>query len=264
MELESPSPLERRIAGALVKAAFLRGRRRAPPPAPPHLPSRDVAFEGNTGARLAGRWFPAERPRGVVVLAHPDKRLAKDWFVKAGWVDFLHAHGYDALTFDFPGYGASRGPATYYHEDVVAAARFAEEWSGRLPVHVVGVSMGAFAAANASPRLAWVRSLVLESPYPSFNAWYAGKPEARVMGLFDKAFPRSSRAIQADRNLARALPPRVLVALAEADEVTPPALSEAVAAALPRAEVLRVAGARHLELFGQSDAYREAALRTLG
>lgn len=261
--MEPPSPLERRVVGALVKTAFLRGRRRAPPPPPDHLPSRDVTFEGNTGARIAGRWFPAERPKGAVVLAHPDKRLAKDWFVKAGWVDFLHQNGYDALTFDFPGYGASRGPATYYHEDVLAAARFAEAWSGRLPVHVVGVSMGAFAAANASPRLTWVKSLVLESPYPSFNAWYAGKPEARVMDAFDKAFPRSSRAIQADRNIAHAAPRRVLVALAEEDEVTPPALSEAVARALPRAEVVRVKGARHLELFERAPEYREAVLRTL-
>lgn len=251
------------MVGALVKTAFLRGRRRAPPPAPAHLPAQDVAFEGNTGARLAGRWVPAERPRGAVVLAHPDKRLAKDWFVRAGWVDFLHGNGYDVLTFDFPGYGASRGPATYYHEDVVAAARFAEAWSGRLPVHVVGVSMGAFAAANASPRLSWVKSLVLESPYPNFNAWYAGKPEARVMGLFDKAFPRSSRSIQADRNLARAAPQRILVALAEEDDVTPPALSEAVAAAQPRARVVRVPGVPHLELFAKSEAYRAAVLDVL-
>ena len=55
------------------------------------------------------------------------------------------------ITFDFTGYGESRGPATYYHEDLLAAARFAEHWAGGFPVHVVGVSMGAFAAANASP-----------------------------------------------------------------------------------------------------------------
>ena len=251
--------------GALVKTAFLRDRRRAPPPAPAHLPSRDVVFEGNTGARLAGRWFPAERPRGVVVLAHPDKRLAKDWFVRAGWVDFLHGAGYDALTFDFPGYGASRGPATYYHEDVLAAARFAEEWSGRLPVHVVGVSMGAFAAANASPRMPWVGSLTLESPYPSFNAWYGDRREARVMAWFDKAFPRSSAAIQAGRNVARAAQRRVLLAYAEEDDVTPAALSREVADAAPRGRtvVLPLAGVPHLGLIDAPE-YREALLKHLG
>lgn len=249
--------------GALVKTAFLRGRRRAPPPAPAHLPSREVTFEGNTGATLAGRWFPAERPRGVVVLAHPDKRLAQAWFAKVGWVDFLHRHDYDVLTFDFPGYGASRGPATYYHEDVLAAARLAEEWSGRLPVHVVGVSMGAFATANAAHRMPRVTSIVLESPYPSFNAWYASGVERRIMDAFDLAFPRSSRAIQADRNIAHAAVKRILMCVAEEDEVTRPALSDAVAVAAPpeRTTVLRVPKARHLEPFEVSAEYREAVLR---
>lgn len=265
--MELPSPLERRVVGALVKTAFLRDRRRAPPAPPAHLPSRDVTLEGNTGASLAARWFPAasdRKARGAVVLAHPDKRLAKDWFVKNGQVEFLHRHGFDVLAFDFPGYGGSRGPATYYHEDVLAAARLAKEWSGFLPVHVWGVSMGAFATANASPRLDGVASIVLESPYPTFNAWYAGKPEARMMAWFDRAFPRSSAAIQAHRNISRAAPPRVLVAIAEEDEVTPPALSDAVAVAAPpeRTTVLRVPKARHLEPFESSSAYREAVLRT--
>lgn len=253
--------------GALVKTAFLRGRRRAPPPAPASPLSRDLWLEGNTGAKLAARWFPAASSKGVVVLAHPDKRLAKAWFERAGWVEFLHRHEYDVLTFDFPGYGASRGPATYYHEDVIAAAKLAEEWSGRLPVHVVGVSMGAFAAANASPRMPWVSSLVLESPYPNFNSWYAAGDDGasvRIMRTFDRLFPRSSHAIQADKNIAHAVPPRILVAVADEDEVTPPALSESIAKANPRVALHRIPGAKHLEPFAVSTEYREAVLKTFG
>lgn len=263
--MELPSPLERRVVGALVKTAFLRDRRRAPSAPPEHLPSREVTLEGNTGASLAARWYPAERPRGTVVLAHPDKRAAKGWFVKAGYVDLLHENGYDVLTFDFVGYGGSHGPATYYHEDVVAAARFAEAWSGRLPVHVIGVSMGAFALANASPQLSFVTSITLESPYPSFNAWYGRGREARVMRGFDRLFPRSSAAIQADRNVRRAAPRRILVSWSDADEVTPPALSEAVARAAPaeRTLTMRLPGAKHLG-FLASEAYRQALLKHLG
>lgn len=262
--MESPSFLERRVVGALVKTAFLRDRRRPAPPAPEHLTSRDATLEGNSGGRLAARWFPAPMPQGAVVLAHPDKRAGKAWFVKSGWVDFLHEAGYDVLTFDFTGYGGSRGPATYYHEDVLSAARFAREWSGMLPVHVIGVSMGAFAVANASPHLPWVESLVLESPYASFNAWYGKKKEARVMRAFDKLFPVSSASIQADKNLSRAAPKRVLVAFAQDDAITPPALSEHMARAAPagRTDVLRVGGRGHLELLGDP-RYREAVLRTL-
>lgn len=260
MHMEAPSILERRLAGAFVKTAFLRDRRGGP--WTPDLPHTPVSFEGNTGARLAGHWFAAEKPRGAVVLAHPDRRYGKHWFVKEGYVPFLLENGYDVLTFDFTGYGESRGPATYYHEDVLAAARLAEHWGGRLPVHVVGVSMGAFAAANASPRLDFVRSLVLESPYPSFNAWYGKGPMLHAMRAFDAAFPRTSAAIQADRNIARAAPKRVLVAWSPRDEVTPPHLSERIADAAPHAERLQV-DAPHLG-FLQDARYREALLSVLG
>ncbi|HWH08491.1 MAG TPA: hypothetical protein VNX21_04770, partial [Candidatus Thermoplasmatota archaeon] len=130
---------------------------------------------------------------------------------------------------------------------------------------VVGVSMGAFAAANASPRMPWVESLTLESPYPSFNAWYGGRREARIMAWFDRAFPRSSAAIQADRNVAYAVQKRVLVAYAERDDVTPPSLSRAVGERAPRDRtvVLPVAGVPHLGLIDAPE-YREALLKHLG
>jgi alpha-beta hydrolase superfamily lysophospholipase len=262
--MEAPSLVERHIAGALVKTMFLRDRRGGPWEVPAHLPHRSVSFEGNTGASLAGTWFPAERPRGVVVLAHPDRRYARHWFVKEGYVDLLHEAGYDVLSFDFVGYGGSRGPATYHHEDVIAAAKLARSWSGGFPVHVVGVSMGAFAVANASPRLDLVRSIVLESPYPSFNAWYGKGVGLHAMRAFDRVFPRTSRAIQADRNVADAAPRRILVAYSDSDAVTAPALSERVAQAAPpeRTETLKLEGATHLRFLDRAD-YREALLRTL-
>ena len=262
--MESPSPLERRLAGALVKTLFLRNRRGGPWMPPARLTHRPVQFEGNTGARLAGLWFPHEKPRGTVVLAHPDRRYGKHWFVREGWVDFLHDAGYEVLTFDFVGYGESRGPATYYHEDVVAAAKLAQEWSGFLPVSVIGVSMGAFAVANASPKLGFVRALVLESPYPSFNDWYGQGAYLHAMRAFDRLFPRSSAAIQAHENIARAQAPRLLVASSPRDEVTPPALTRRVADAAPvdRTRVLQV-DAPHLQLFENAD-YRRAILDTLG
>ncbi|HVM46257.1 MAG TPA: alpha/beta fold hydrolase [Candidatus Thermoplasmatota archaeon] len=253
--------MERRLAGALVQTIFVRDRRGGPWLPPPHLAHRPVTFEGNTGARISGTWFPAQRPRGAVVLAHPDKRYASHWFVKEGYVELLLSEGYDVLTFDFVGYGESRGPATYYHEDVLAAARFAQHWAGGFPVHVLGVSMGAFAAANASPKLDFVRSMVLESPYPSFNAWYGRGPALYTMKLFDAMFPRTSRSIQADRNLARAAPERILVAYSPRDDVTPPELSKQVAAVNPRATLHEV-DAPHLG-FLQDKRYVDALLATL-
>lgn len=266
MQRKAPSLRERRIVGRFVRTVFIRDRRGRGWEVPARLAHERVEFEGNTGARVVGRWFPAERSRGAVVLAHPDKRYAQHWFVENGWVDFLHEAGFDVLTFDFTGYGGSTGVATYYHEDLVAAARVAERWAGGLPVHVVGVSMGAFVGANASPFLPFVDGLVLESPYPSFNSWYSRGPYRWAMELFDFAFPRTAAMIQAPANLARAAAKRVLVAWPAEDEVTPPSLSREVADAGPRerTRTMEVARARHLEPFATSAAYRAAVLETLG
>ncbi len=248
--------------GGIVRAAFLRDRRAGPWTT--EVPHREVQIEGNAGARLAGRWFPHERPRGAVVLAHPDRRYGQHWFVREGWIEWLQEHRFEALTFDFPDYGASRGGSTFYHDDVLAAARFAQRWAGGFPVHVIGLSLGAFAAANASPRLDFVDGLVLESPYPSFTAWYGGGAKAAAQRAFERAFPRSAAQIQADRNLARAAPKRILVAAAAEDRVTPARLSKAVADAAPRARYLELPGLDHFEPFAKSEAYRAAILETLG
>lgn len=256
---------ERRLVGRAVRGAFLRGREGKPRAVPEHLRHRAVRFEGNTGADVRGTWFPHEAPRGAVVLVHPDRRYASHWFIREGWVDALHANGFETLVFDLPGYGESRGGSTYFHEDVEAAARFAQHWGGGLPVHVVGSSLGAFAAANASPRLDFVHSLILESPYPSFHDWYAGaRWERLAMRAFDAAFPTTGALLHADRNLARAaVRGRILVAAPALDEVTPAALSKRVADANPRAEWLAVEGARHLEPFRVSARYRAAVLDAL-
>ena len=263
--MEPISDRERRTVSRIVRTFFMPDRKGGPWPPPADLPHERVAFEGNLGSRLAGHWFPVEAPRGAVVLVHPDKRYGKHWFEREGWAHFLTRHGYEVLTFDLTGYGESRGRGTYFFEDVLAAARFAKREAGGYPVHVVGVSIGAFSVANASPSLDFVDSLVLESPYPTFNAWYAQGPGRWGMEAFDRFFPKSSRAIQADRNIARAAPKRILVALTEGDTVTPPALSEAVVRAAPaeRTRLLRVEGVPHLGLFRQSPEYREAILSTL-
>lgn len=253
--------MERRLTGAFIQTLWLRGRRGGPWHPPAHLKATPVRFEGNTGARIAGLWFNATRPRGAVVLAHPDKRYAKHWFVKEGYVDLLLSEGYDVLTFDFTGYGESRGSATYYHEDLIAAARFAHHWAGGYPVHILGVSMGAFAAANASPKLDFVRSMILEAPYPSFNAWYQRGLGYHAMQAFDTLFPKSARAIKADHHFARAAPEKLLVAYSPSDDVTPPDLSKRVAAANPKARTLEV-DAPHLGFLGDAK-YREAVLATL-
>jgi pimeloyl-ACP methyl ester carboxylesterase len=141
-----------------------------------------------------------------------------------------------------------------------------------LPVHLVGLSIGAFAAVNAAIGLE-LESLVLESPYPTFEAWYGGgeagqagraKGHGKANALLGRLFPRTYRRIDAGANAPHVRARRVLVLGSRADEVTPIALTRAVAARLPvgRTRVLELDGVRHLGLFQRPEA-REAILHTL-
>lgn len=195
---QEPGTLEKRVVGALVKALFFRGRRGGPWEPPLGLDVSAVRFEGNSGARLHGWHVRHGAPRGIVVLAHPDRRYGKQWFAREGWLSWLHANGFESLCFDFPVYGESGGGSTYLHDDVAAACRLARRLRPGLPVHLVGLSIGAFAAINAAPRLDFVESMVLESPYPTFEAWYSGgRPRAtarptRSSSGSSRAPPRAS------------------------------------------------------------------------
>ncbi len=263
-----PGRLERRVVGAFVRFAMFRRRHGSGWEVPADLAHHDLRFEGNTGADLAGRHFIHPAPRGIVVLAHPDRRYGQFWFVKTGWVRWLLDNGFSVLTFDFTNYGASRGGSTYLFEDVAAACRLARTFAPARPVHLVGLSIGAFSAANASPDLEFLDSLVLESPYPSFNSWYEGDGH-RVgnasMALFDRAFPRTARLIQADQRIRGATAKRILIAASRSDTTTAIALTRRVAANAPadRTTVLEVDGVEHLALFEQSPSYRGAVLAAL-
>jgi alpha-beta hydrolase superfamily lysophospholipase len=264
--------MEKRVVGAVVKAVFLRGRRGGPWEPPLGLDVSEVRFRGNCGARLRGWHARHPSPRGIVVLAHPDRRYGKQWFAREGWLSWLREQGLDALCFDFAAYGASSGGSVAFHEDVEAACRLARRLRPGLPLHLVGLSIGAFASLNAAPGLD-LESLVLESPYPTFDAWYGrgdgrggGRPAAhgRANALLGRLFPRTYRRIDAGANAALVRARRVLVLASRDDAVTPVALTRAVAARLPagRTRVLEVDGARHLGLFQRPDV-REAIRETL-
>jgi pimeloyl-ACP methyl ester carboxylesterase len=241
-----------------------RDRRGGPWPIPDWLPHEAFRFRGNGGADISARWFPAADAQGTVLLLHPDRRYAQHWFVNAGWIDALHARGYNALTFDFPHYGLSRGGGYYYLEDVLTAAEEAQRRTPHLPLHMIGLSLGAFGAANASP-LVDVHGLVLESPYPSFGAWYKRGPLRWAVDALERAAPMTASFIHADQSLARTRARRILVAATRDDDVTPPRLTRQVADAGPadRTTYLEVDGVPHLELFAQSAAYRDAVWSTL-
>ncbi|MEA3137394.1 MAG: hypothetical protein QOC71_1675 [Thermoplasmata archaeon] len=269
-----PSATEKRVVGALVKALFFRGRRGGPWDPPLGMDVSEVWFEGNSGARLHGWHVRHPKPRGIVVLAHPDRRYGKQWFAREGWLSWLHEAGFESIAFDFPVYGRSGGGSTYLHDDVAAACRLARDRRPDLPVHLVGLSIGAFASLNAAPGLDFLDGLVLESPYPTFEAWYdqggqrgqgdRAPGHGKANSLLGRLFPKTYRRIDAGANAPDVRARRILVAGAVDDEVTPIGLTREVADRLPadRTTRLELPGVRHLGLFQRAE-YRQAVLRTL-
>jgi alpha-beta hydrolase superfamily lysophospholipase len=256
--------LEKRVVGALVRLIFFRGRRGRSWSLPAHLDAARVEFRGNSGARLVGDHVRAAEPRGIVVLVHPDRRYGRHWFAKHGWLDWLVEHHYDALTFDFPVYGESRGGSTYLHEDVLAALHEARRLRPGVPVHVVGLSIGAFATINALVGVDFVASAVLESPYPTFDAWYQERGTSRlgpVNRTMARLFPRTYRRIDAGLNVADVTTP-LFIAATRDDSVTPIELTRKVAAAAPPHKFVEYSGVDHLGLF-TLPKHREAVLSFL-
>lgn len=258
---------ERLAINRLIPLAFGMDRRAGPWADGPV--AERIVVESTHGTRLLARWYPtpAATPKGVVVAIHPDKRYGGHYFVRSPWLELLHEAGLDVVTFDLPGYGPEAEGHPYYHEHAAAVIGAVRHHAGALPVHVLGVSLGAYVAVNALALLApdEVSGVVLESPYPTFRAWYGAGPFAALLGLFERTFRRTYRAIDAERNAAELRAARVLVGIAGGDEVTTPTLSQRVARALPEgARVLEIEGLGHLQLVGASATFREAVLETFG
>jgi alpha-beta hydrolase superfamily lysophospholipase len=106
----------------------------------------DTVLLTDDGVHLSARWWRRPgRARAAVVLVHGFGASKEDAGIRALAAD-LHGAGFDVLTYDARGHGASEGNCTVGGEerlDVAAAATLAAD--GGQPVVLVGVSMGAIA-----------------------------------------------------------------------------------------------------------------------
>lgn len=152
--------------GALSSPAAVLPASTSLPPSGSYLGSRDLGADDSPreGAEAPDRvTFPTVDGGLIhadlygtggraVVLAHGGRFNKESWAPQAGT---LAAKGFRVLALDFRGYGQSRGPgdkdplAAPLHLDVLAAVRYLLG-SGAKSVSLVGGSMGATAAADAS------------------------------------------------------------------------------------------------------------------
>jgi pimeloyl-ACP methyl ester carboxylesterase len=176
--------------------------------------ARPFWFRTSAGAMLVG--VGLGRGRTGLVLAHGRDQDLCEWLPRA---QSFAEQGYQALTFDFEGFGDSRpgsGPDARLDTDVAAAAQQLRR-RGAERIILIGSSMGATAALVAATRIrppvAGVVSLSGPGAFGAVNAWTA-MPRLRVPVLFvaatdDQPFVGAARAMY---RRARAADKRLLVA----------------------------------------------------
>ena len=175
--------------------------------------ARPFWFRTAAGAMLVGVLLG--RGRTGLVLAHGRGGDLCEWLP---WAQRFADQGYQALAFDFEGFGDSRpgsGPDARIDTDVVAAAGQLRQ-RGAERIVLIGSSMGATAVLAAATRIrppvAGVVSLSGPAAFGAVNAWSA-MPRLRVPLLFvaaddDQPFVGAARAMY---RRARAADKRLLI-----------------------------------------------------
>ena len=136
-----------------------------------------VRLRAADGVPLSGWFVPPPGDlgdaRGMVVISHGYSGNRQKMLP---YLDFLHAAGYAAFLFDFRAHGWSGGKmATFGHQeplDLRAALDWAENHPvlGRLPLALLGESMGASVSLLLAADDLRVRAVVADSPYSRFDA----------------------------------------------------------------------------------------------
>ena len=138
-----------------------------PVKAPAGLTVESVTFPSRSGATIHGWLIGSPTNRAVVILQHGIHASRAELVSRAR---FLFEAGYAVLMFDFQAHGESIGSQITFgfleSRDAQAAVAFAKSRFPGKPIGVIGLSLGAAAAALAEPPLD-VQALVLEMMYPT-------------------------------------------------------------------------------------------------
>lgn len=130
------------------------------------LPIVDVSFYNKRDSLLSG-WLAIRSPLApVIILTHGTPGNRVSMIQRAA---FLYNHGYNVLLFDFQSYGRSQGIMSTLgmveSEDILAAIDYLHALpdTAHSKIGVLGLSMGATAAALAASKTHDISALVLES-----------------------------------------------------------------------------------------------------
>jgi pimeloyl-ACP methyl ester carboxylesterase len=217
------------------------------------LPFESVSFSCPGGPELVGYWIPQPNAREAIVFLHGNAGSMRTP-TRMEVVKFFHDLGYPVLTFDYRGYGDSKGRPNHrgVMEDARAAVSFAAGRPGIDRVGLYGHSLGgslALCLEDASPEIG---AVVSEGAFPSaagmVRLFASDLLPPGVASLLTRWLFRSP--IEPLDCLARRPPttPTLLIH-GEDDEVIPASMADELAALFPEGngELRLVPGKGHQE-----------------
>ncbi|XDD49457.1 alpha/beta hydrolase [Leptospira sp. WS92.C1] len=147
---------------------------------------KDVEIDSG-GLKIRGWLFEAPNEKAVVLLLHGIRANRLSMLNRA---KFLHSKGYSSLLLDFQAHGESEGDLITLglkeSENVRAAIRYLKNTKRKLPIGVIGSSLGGASAlmADISSK---IRFLILEAVFPDIESAIRNRLNYRLfkpLGLF--------------------------------------------------------------------------------
>jgi uncharacterized protein len=135
----------------------------------------DVELRSADGSKLSAWFFPARQGgyQGTVIQFHGNAQNMTSHFASLFW---LTERGYDLLTFDYHGYGASEGTPSQeaLNQDALAAIRYVVQTKKRYRVFLWGQSLGgavvmrAFADLSPDEKLR-IKGMIVEGTFYNYH-----------------------------------------------------------------------------------------------
>lgn len=152
-------------------------------------PAETIVISCVDGVRLGGhRWASAMQPPQGAIIINAATGVRAHYYHR--YAQFLSEHGFEVLTYDYRGIGASR-PDTIRHstfrwrdwgeKDFEAAVRFMHAKSGQ-PLQIIGHSIGGFLPGLAPSHSLVSRMLTVGAQF----AWWGDYHKSRRLQLFCK------------------------------------------------------------------------------
>ncbi|MEM7467556.1 MAG: alpha/beta fold hydrolase [Pseudomonadota bacterium] len=165
------------VGGQLVKPAPSK------PTLPKDLPIGSFDIQSKSGSTIAGWHISAKNPKGLVLLFHGIRSSRSSMIERAR---MFYQHQYSVMMIDFQAHGESSGSAiTVGHlerYDVIATVKHARTIEPRIPIVVLGVSMGGASALFASPLN--IDAMILESVYRDIEVAVRNRVKKRLGLLY--------------------------------------------------------------------------------